>query len=188
MNGSVICMMLCVAVISQVAFTTSEANTNAITFSSNFLAIARVCAEIQKREMAELAKRPKFMPGEVVVQIKDGADLKKILKKAGIKAKKVDNKEHLRQVAIADFREKLATSDTWYKDMVAKYGDINKVPENEVFLEAYSRMETTFEKELFRTHKVTLPDGMSVEKAVELLRASRSVESAKPNYLLLPTD
>jgi hypothetical protein len=130
-------------------------------------------------------KVPQYAPGEILVKFKEGVDPSSILKEVNLEAKSVERVHSIRP-AVAKFRKdyKLEKdSEGWYPFLGKNYKEIDQIPNKEMFKEAYSKMPDV-EKALYRSHKITLPEGMSVEEAVNNLKNNPNVEYAEPNYIV----
>ena len=129
-------------------------------------------------------KVPAYAPGEVLVKFKEGVNPGQVLQEIEIEAKGIE-RVHPIQPAVAKFKKdyKLEKdSDGWYPFLGRNYKELSDIPDEEVFKEAYSKMPEV-EKALYRSYKIRLPEGASVEAAVAKLKNNPDVEYAEPNYI-----
>lgn len=133
----------------------------------------------------EKGQAPQYAPGEVLVKFKEGVDPQSVLQKINLKPKDIE-RVHSTKPAVARLKKdyKLEkSSDGWYWFRGGKYKEVERIPDEELFKEAYQKMSPT-EKSLYRSYKITLPEGMSLEEAIGLLEALPEVEYAQPNYIM----
>ncbi|MCQ9206803.1 MAG: S8 family serine peptidase [Omnitrophica bacterium] len=134
-----------------------------------------------------------YVPGEILVNFREGAAPQPALGAAGLKVKNVSRLHSIAPV-IARFKKdyKLeADKNGWYWFRGKNYKASTDVADEEYFQEAYKDMSPE-EKVLYRTYKITLPEEVSVEKAVASLQKNPDIEYAEPNYiaeaLMVPDD
>lgn len=151
----------------------------------------KVTGQIPLSEGVEEPKLPEYAPGEVLVKFKEGVEPEEALKEISIKG--IERVHPITEV-VAGFKKdyKLEKdSDGWYWFLGKKYKEIVEISDEVAFKEAYKQMAPE-EKSLYRTHKVYLAEGMSVEEAVAALKKNPDVEYAQPNYIMqlntLPND
>lgn len=148
---------------------------------------------VLKEAQEKAEQKPQYVPGEVLVKFKEGADPQAVLKKVDLQAKGVERAHSVSPVVAKCKKDSKIEKDSngWYWFMGKSYKEVSEIPDAEVFQEAYQKMIPE-EKSLFRSYKINLPEGMSVEGAIELLKSLPEVEYAEPNYivkaLMIPND
>ena len=146
---------------------------------------------ISERQPAD--KKPQYAPGEVLFKVKEGVDPQSVLQEVGIEAKSL-GRIHSRKPAIAKFKKdyKLEKdSDGWYWFKGKQYKEAARISDEQAFKKVYAKMSPV-EKSLYRSYKIELAKGVSVEQSVSKLAKNPNVEYAQPNYLMqtniVPTD
>jgi thermitase len=127
---------------------------------------------------------PQYVPGEVLVKFKEGADPNSILKDIKLEPKNISRIHSITPAAARfkkDYRLK-KDAEGWYPFLGKKYKEVNDIPDEELFKEAYKNMPET-EKALYRSYKIKLPAGTGVDEAVSKLKSNPDVEYAEPNYI-----
>jgi len=143
------------------------------------------------------AQQPEYVPGEILVKFKEGADPASVLQEVGISAESID-RIHSTAPAVARHKSNLLKekklekdSSGWYWYRGKQYKEVAEVSEEELFDDAYEQMEPV-EKSLYRSYKLMLADGQDVEEVVSMLGSDTNIEYAEPNYkyntLVIPTD
>ena len=128
--------------------------------------------------------KPEYVPGEVLVKFKEEAGLQTVLQKVNITAQSIERVYSIKPI-IAKFKKDAILekdSNGWYWYRGKNYKEITDVADEEFFQEAYAQMSPE-KKALYRTYKITLPKGASVEEAVIRLQDDPTVEYAEPNYI-----
>jgi len=124
-----------------------------------------------------------FAPGQVLIGIRDGIGLEKVLRDTGLGFKSY-RRVHSIRPAVAKYKKLLKKEPGgggyWFKG--ARYDDLAKIDDGEVFKEALKSM-TAREKALYRDYKVTMGNDVDVQQVVARLRQSPDVEYAQPNFL-----
>jgi len=134
---------------------------------------------------SEKQRTPKYAPGEILVGFKEGVDPQTILQNINIDVKSSE-RIHSIKPAVTKFRKsrKLEKdSGGWYWFLGKKYQQAEEIPDEEIFQQAYKKMSPE-EQSLYRSYKVILAEGASVEEAVVKLENDPDVESAQPNYIM----
>ena len=132
-------------------------------------------------------QEPEYVPGEILVKFKEGADPQTVLQSLNLESANV-SRVHSIKPAVAKFKKdyKLEkTEDGWYSFLGKNYkevSDIQNIPDEEVFKEAYIKMPDA-EKDIYRSYKLKLAEGLSVPEAIGKLRENPDVEYAEPNYI-----
>lgn len=149
-----------------------------------------LCAEGLKPESIEKESWNKPSPnvseyaqGEVLVKFKDGANPQEILKGANLEVKNMQ-RIHSPSQATNKFKNNLKlerNKEGWFWFLNKKYKDVNNIPDEELFKAAYNEMNPT-EKALYRTYKIQLPEGATVEETISRLKKDPNIEYAEPNY------
>ena len=127
---------------------------------------------------------PQYAPAEVLVKFEEGVDPQKVLDAAGIQARSV-GRIHPIEPAVKEFRktyELKRDSKGWYSFYGKQYEEVEDIPDEELFDEAYEGMGSV-EQSLYRSYKVKLTEETSVQEAVAKLEDSAGVEYAEPNYI-----
>ncbi len=122
---------------------------------------------------------PEYAPGEVLIGLKEGfedSDVDLIVEKTGIAAKAVKGTK-------AKVSERIHNIKSEVEKIKKIKGASNSFTDEQVFKEAY-KMMPAYEKKLYRTHKIKLPAGVTVEEAIIKLENDPAIEYAEPNYLL----
>jgi subtilisin family serine protease len=135
-------------------------------------------------EDADVHPDGEYVPGEVLVKLKDGARLEFILQELRLKPEDIA-RVHSRNPVVTRFKKdyKLEKdSDGWYWFLGKQYSAIEDIPEDLIFDEAYKNL-SPHEQALYRTYKITLPPETSVEDAIYILENNTDVEFIEPNYL-----
>ena len=138
-------------------------------------------------------KKPEYVPGEVLVKFKEGSSPQAVLESVQFAPVSLKRIYSITPVAARFKKDYKLEKDSngWYSFLGKNYKEINDIPDEKAFEQAYIRMPET-EKSLYRSHKMTLPEGLSVEGAVMILKNSPNVEYAQPNYIMkkqiLPND
>lgn len=127
----------------------------------------------------------RYVAGEVLVKFREGADPEAVLRSSDIYVSKIDRVYSIKSV-VNSFRkrhkfEKAASGR--YVFSGKEYGEMNDVPDEEIFKEAYKQMPD-IEKGLYRNYKITLPGGMRTEEAVNSLKNNPDVEYAELNGIV----
>jgi len=147
-----------------------------------------------KPDIARKEDQPlKYVPDEVLVKFKEGTDPLAALKGTNVEVKNAERIYSIKS-AVTKFKKNYRLKkdkNGWYWFRGNKYKDIANISDGELFKEAYVQMIPE-EKSLYRSYKITLPEGMSVEEAVNKLEKSPKVDYAEPNYIaeiqILPND
>jgi len=136
---------------------------------------------------------PQYVPGEVLVKFKEGTEPQEVLKQLNLEAKAIE-RVHSIKPAVENFRKDYTLekdSDGWYWFLGKRYKEIEEIPDEEAFQEAYNKMTPT-QKSLYRSYKITLPEGVIVEEAIAKLKNNSNIEYAEPNYIrkafMVPND
>jgi len=130
-------------------------------------------------------KKEGFAPGEVIVKFKEGAVPESILDQAGLNVLSAERVYSIKSVIARFKKDYNLEKDTegWYWFRGKNYTAIDDIPDEELFKEA-SRDMSELEQGLFRTYKLTLPEGESVGEAISALKKMEEVEYAEPNYIM----
>ncbi|MBP7216795.1 MAG: S8 family serine peptidase [Candidatus Omnitrophica bacterium] len=135
----------------------------------------------------------RYVPNEILVGLTDSSGIDEVLSGMGISIESAA-RVHDIQPAVANFRKdyKLEkSSDGWYWFFDKQYKEISDVPDEEMFKQVYATMPE-LEQKLYRSFKVKLPAGASVEETIAQLKRNPGVEYVEPNYLArtfyIPTD
>ncbi|MFA5144173.1 MAG: S8 family serine peptidase, partial [Candidatus Omnitrophota bacterium] len=132
-----------------------------------------------------VAEDKDYVPGEVIVKFKADADHQSVLNDSGIYTQNMA-RTHSIEHAVKSFRKdcKLEKNGNgWYTFLGKKYKEADAIPDEVIFQQAYQKMPEV-EKGLYRTYKITLPAGMTVEEAVSRLQNDPGVEYAEPNRIV----
>ncbi|MEI8350501.1 MAG: S8 family serine peptidase [Candidatus Omnitrophota bacterium] len=131
------------------------------------------------------AQGASYVPARVLVKFKEDADPKTILESLGISTPEIARIYSIAPAAAKFKKEhKLEkTSDGWYDFLGKKYEEVDQIPDEEAFKQAYPSLSTQ-EKGLYQTYKIQLPENVSVEEAVAKLKANPAVEYAQPDYIV----
>ncbi|MBM3250043.1 MAG: tandem-95 repeat protein, partial [Candidatus Omnitrophica bacterium] len=132
-------------------------------------------------------KAASYVPNEVLVRFKEGAIPREILSAIGLEPVSIESILPV-EAAVSRFRQdyKLEkSSDGWYWFLGKQYKEVDQIPAQDLFKEAYAKMSEE-EKALYRSYKITLPEGKGVEETINSLSALPEVESAQPNYIMKP--
>jgi subtilisin family serine protease len=159
----------------------------------NRIAIFLACLFILFLSVDHCAFAASSVPGEVLVNFKEGVDPEAVLREADIIADSIE-RVHSPQPAIAKFKKGLKLkkdADGWFWFRGKTYQAVGRIPDKEIFESAYAAMNPA-EKSLYRVHKVSLPEETDIETAIQELQAHPAVEYAEPNYLyetqMIPND
>ena len=156
-----------------------------IAFLLTICSLAYALVPVEKAEPAKSAKsRLDYVPGDVMVMFKEGADPEAVLSTSGVEFTGIE-RLHSTEPFIANFKQQYKLSGKkggWYWFKGENYEAIGSIDEDKVFLEAYNSM-TPEEKALYRIYNVAIPEGKSVEETVLQLGESTDVEYAEPNYV-----
>lgn len=128
------------------------------------------------------AQIPKYVPGEILVNFKEGADPQAVLDEVHVAAKSIA-RAHSITDAVTRFKKdyKLEkSSDGWYWFLDKEYKEMGDIPDEKLFQEAYQLM-SPIEKSLYRTYKITVPKGTIVEHTIDKLESHPDVEFAERN-------
>ena len=138
-------------------------------------------------------QRANYVPGEVLVKFKEGADPQAVLQNISLQVEGI-NRVYSIKPAVNKFKNdyKLEkNSNGWYWYIGKQYQEIEQIPDEEIFKEAYNKMSPE-EQALYRSYKIDIPEGISVEQAAAVLNSNPYVEYAEPNYIMeaymLPND
>ncbi|GEM_PF-6965960 len=129
----------------------------AIIAAAIFVSAGAVFAFIDKTE---------YIPGEIIVKFKDGADPAAVLKETGIGVKAIERIYPITPIVVK------------YR---SDHPEISAPSDEDIFELAREEM-TDSEKSIYRTYKVTLAEGIVVTDATDKLHDSANVEYAEPNY------
>jgi subtilisin family serine protease len=132
-------------------------------------------------------KLPEYAPGEVLVGLKQGSNIEEVVKEIEIKPNSY-GRVHDIKPAVNKFKktyklEKDSEGYYWFLDK--NYKEVEDIPDEDLFKEAYKSMPEV-EKKLYRSYKIKLPEGVSVEEAAAKLKENSNVEYAEPNYIAKP--
>jgi len=125
-----------------------------------------------------------YVPGEVLVKFREGSRPQDVLGELDLSAEDIQ-RVHSIKSAVAKYKQdyKLEKdSDGWYWFRGKNYREEESVPDAEIFEEAYNKM-TPSRRGIYRNYRITLPDSISVEEAVSILRQNPNIEYAYPNYI-----
>ena len=129
-------------------------------------------------------EQPEYVKGEVLVKFREGADPQEVIyytALSGASVERIHTIEPITKKFLKDYKlEK--DSDGWYWFLGKNYKEIEEIPEEEAFQQAYQNMSPA-KKSLYRWHKIALPVGMSVEEAITELEDNPDIEYAEPNYI-----
>ncbi len=126
-----------------------------------------------------------YVQGEVIVKFKEGAAPQSVLQEVNLEAGTTE-RIHSIKPALDKFKKDCTLekdSEGWYWFKGKNYKEVEGIPDEEIFQEAYVRM-TPEERSLYRSYKTTLPEEISVEEAVLRLEEHPAVEYAEPNYIM----
>jgi beta propeller repeat protein len=152
------------------------------------LAITFTCAhsaEIGSLPLKQVGPpRQQYTQGEVLVGLKEGADMEAVLKDAAIPASGFKRVHDISSAANNFRKDYKIEKDTegWYWFTGKEYKAVEEIPDEVMFQEAYKNMSDD-EKAIYRNYKVNLPEGLSVDQAVGMLQADPRVEYVEPNYI-----
>ena len=119
-----------------------------------------------------------YVRGEILVCFKDGVNPQEALRRLGVSFPEINRVCNINPPIARLNKEKGLT------DLNNSKAPIN---EEETFAEAYSRMIPE-EQVLYRLYKIKLPEGLSVEQALEIFKSNPDlIEYAEPNYILKPS-
>ncbi len=124
------------------------------------------------------SKLSKYAPGEVLIGLKEGfedSDVDALVEKAGIVVNTVAGKKE----KVSERIHNIKSAVEGVKKVKASFKGLS---DEQVFKEAYKTMPAD-EKKLYRSHKIKLPAGVTVEAAITKLKTNPAVEYAEPNYL-----
>lgn len=127
---------------------------------------------------------PQYVPGEVLVKFKEGANPSQVLKAINIETKDISRVHSIKSV-VEKFKKNYKlekNSEGWYPFLGKKYKEANEIPDEEMFKEAYKNMPEAG-KALYRSYKLKIPEGVTIEEAVNKLKNDPNVEYAEPNYI-----
>jgi len=163
------------------------------------LAFIIICSFILPSGITSLAKpiiddkEEDYVPGEVLLKLKEGASIEAVLNRLNISPDSTE-RIHNTKVVVSKFKKdsKLEKdSGGWYWFLGKRYKEVDGISDKEIFQAAYDNM-TSAEKALYRSYKITLPEGVDVEQAVAELKGDADVEYAQLNYLnkmyMVPND
>lgn len=130
-------------------------------------------------------QHPKYAPGEVLVKFKEGVEPESVLKEVGLVVESIE-RVHSIKFAVNKFKRDYKfkkDSSGLYRFGGKQYKNIEDIPDEEIFKEAYKQM-SPMRKSLYRSYKIVLPEGIGVEEAISKLKTNFNVEYAQPNYLM----
>ena len=129
--------------------------------------------------------QPQYVPGEVIVKFREDIDTQFALETLHLKPKGIQRAYPIEPI-VSNFKKEQKIekdSDNWYWFMGKNYKETKDIPDEELFKQAYQNMAKE-EQSLYRTFKITLPEGATVEEAISILQTSPYVEYAEPNYIM----
>jgi len=130
-------------------------------------------------------KMPEYAPGEVLVKFTEGVDPGTVLQEVGLEAEGIERVHSIKNV-VNKFLKKEGLEkdkDGWYWFRGKQYKEVDNITDNEIFQETYKEMSPA-RQGLYRTYKVGLAEGLSVEEAVRQLEQNPEIEYAEPNYIV----
>lgn len=128
-------------------------------------------------------QQPQYVPGEVLIKFKEGAEPDKILQFLGIEAQSISRIFSLKP-ALNRYRENLKIDKTksgWYWFKGKNYKSVRDISDDALFDAAYADM-TPEEKALADSYKINIAGDLSVEDVSAKLEQDPHVEYAHPNY------
>jgi hypothetical protein len=126
-----------------------------------------------------------YIPGEILVKFVEGADPASILQEVNLGNSEAE-RVHSIMPAVTKFQREYdleKDSNGWYWFRGKQYEATEKIPPEELFQEAYQDMSPA-EQSLYRSYKITLPEGTTVQEALAALQNHPQVEYAEPNYIV----
>lgn len=129
--------------------------------------------------------KQQYVPGEVLIKFKEGVNPQSVLQEINIKATDVE-RIHSIKLPVTKFKKDYKfekDSDGWYWFKGKNYKEVENIPDEGLFQEAYIQMGPE-EKSLYRAYKIDLPEGITVEEAAAELEKNPNVEYAEPNYIM----
>jgi len=129
------------------------------------------------------AGRDAYVPNEILVRFAETPDLQNVLERNGMESTSLSRLHSIKPV-VSNFKKKYAIdrdSKGWYSFLGKKYESAGDIADETIFTEAYGSM-TEEARRVYRTYKISLPDGVSMRDALADLRGDPDVEFAEPNY------
>jgi len=146
-----------------------------------FLAVLGLLVSSEASGKAETSK---YVPGEVLVKFKEGISPQKVLQSTNLTAKSVERAYPIKP-AVEKFKKdhKLEKNSAgWYSFLGKNYKEINAIPDEQIFVEAYKNMPEP-ERDIYRTYKIKFHDGIRIEGVMARLKNDPDVEYVDLNYV-----
>ncbi|MDP3732150.1 MAG: hypothetical protein Q8R31_03855, partial [Candidatus Omnitrophota bacterium] len=158
-----------------------------LTLFVSVLVPTTINAQFEKpvKSLEEAPKTIQYAPGEVLVKFKEGAEPQSVLQTVNLESKSMERIYSIKPAVTKFKKDSKLEKDSkgWYWFLGKKYKEVAEIPDEEVFQEAYKQMPEE-EKSLYRTYKIDLPEGVSIEQAMVELKKDPDVEYVQPNYLM----
>ncbi len=144
-----------------------------------------VSAVVMSNPKDRIQRGSRYVPGQVLVKFREGVDPQLITAQAQIAPKNIQRIHSIKPLTARFIKNyKAMRSPSGIFPFSGKsYKDIDAIPDDEIFREAYKSAPET-EKSLYRSYKIDLPEGMTVEEAVSKLKNNPDVEYAEPNGIV----
>jgi len=110
------------------------------------------------------------------------------LQSVDIQAPSIDRIHSIKLVAAKFKKEYKLERDSntgWYSFLGKNYKEVSDIPDEKAFEQAYTNMPEV-EKGLYRTYKIKLPEGLTVDEAIAKLKDNPDVEYVQPNQKMVP--